>query len=141
MVKKIVSSCKKTVTSRLNQLLLGPPKKLRPELPGSVPGSWYGTGFEEFSTSWFWYLVPFLDFLVPGRFLVNPISVTLYVDTLRAWSDTMVTEVKRIGSSLAKHTTGEESEVIKHLVLRVAVVLARVNTSMILNRVPVYAST
>ena len=77
--KKTVSSCKKPVTSRLNQLLLGPPKKLRPELPGSVPGSRYGTGFEEFSTSWFWYLVPFLDFLVPGRFLVNPISVTLYL--------------------------------------------------------------
>ena len=32
-----------------------------------------------FSTSWFWYLVPFLDFLVPGRFLVNLISVTLYI--------------------------------------------------------------
>ena len=53
----------------------------------------------------------------------------------------MVAEVKRIRSSLARHTAGEESEVIKHLVQRVAVVLARVNASMILNRAPVYAST
>ena len=65
----------------------------------------------------------------------------LPMDTLGAWSDTMVAEVKRIGSSLARHTAGEESEVIKHLVQRVAVVLARVNASMILNRAPVYAST
>ena len=65
----------------------------------------------------------------------------LPMDTLGAWSDTMVAEVKRIGSSLARHTAGEESEVIKHLVQRMAVVLARVNASMILNRVPVYAST
>ena len=47
LVKKTVISCKKPVTSWLNQLLLGPPKKLRPEFPGSV-GSRYGTGFEEF---------------------------------------------------------------------------------------------
>ena len=65
----------------------------------------------------------------------------LPMDTLGAWSDTMVAEVKRIGSSLARHTAGEESEVIKHLVQRVAVVLAKVNGSMILNRAPVYAST
>ena len=53
----------------------------------------------------------------------------------------MVAEVKRIGGSLARHTAGEEGEVIKHLVQRVAVVLARVNASMILNRTPVYVSS
>ena len=65
----------------------------------------------------------------------------LPMDTLGAWSDTMVAEVKRIGGSLARHTAGEEGEVIKHLVQRVAVVLARVNASMILNRTPVYVSS
>ena len=53
----------------------------------------------------------------------------------------MVAEVKRIGASLARHTAGEEGEVIKHLVQRVAVVLARVNACMILNRTPVYVSS
>ena len=65
----------------------------------------------------------------------------LPMDTLGAWSDTMVAEVKRIWGSLARHTAGEEGEVIKHLVQRVAVVLARVNASMILNRTPVYVSS
>ena len=49
--------------------------------------------------------------------------------------------MKKIGGSLARHTAGEEGEVIKHLVQRVAVVLARVNASMILNRTPVYVSS
>ena len=44
-------------------------------------------------------------------------------------------------SSLARHTAGEEGEVIKHLIQRVAIVLARVNAAMILNRKPLYAET
>ena len=65
----------------------------------------------------------------------------LPMDTLGAWSDSMVTEVRRMGSSLARHTAGEEGEVIKHLIQRVAIVLARVNAAMILNRKPLYAET
>ena len=53
----------------------------------------------------------------------------------------MVAEVKRLGSSLARQTGGEESEVIKHLIQRVAIVLARVNAPMILKRKPVYTSS
>ena len=45
----------------------------------------------------------------------------------------MVAEVRRMGSSLARHTGGEEGEVIRHLIQRVAVVLARINAAMILN--------
>ena len=48
----------------------------------------------------------------------------LPMDTLGGWSNTMVAEVKRMGSSLARQTAGEESEVIRHLIQRVAVVLA-----------------
>ena len=33
------------------------------------------------------------------------------MDTLVAWSETLVSEVKRIGSSLARQTGGEEGEV------------------------------
>ena len=63
------------------------------------------------------------------------------MDTLGAWSDTMVAEVKRMGSSLARQTAGEESEVIRHLIQRVSVVLTRMNTAMILNRKPLYDSS
>ena len=62
----------------------------------------------------------------------------LPMDTLGGWSDTMVAEVRRMGSSLARQTAGDEGEVIRHLIQRVAVVLARMNSAMILNRVPVY---
>ena len=65
----------------------------------------------------------------------------LPMDTLGAWSDTMVAEVKRMASSLARQTGGEESEVIKHLIQRVAIMLARDNAAMILNRKPVYTSS
>ena len=65
----------------------------------------------------------------------------LPMDTLGAWSDTMVAEVKRMGSSLARQTAGEESEVIRHLIQRVSVVLTRMNTAMILNRKPLYDSS
>ena len=47
--------------------------------PTRNKASWYDTRFEEFLDFCFRYLVPFLDFLVPGRFLVNLISVTLYI--------------------------------------------------------------
>ena len=40
------------------------------------------------------------------------IFLPLPMDTLAAWSDT---EVRRIWSSLARHTAGEEGEVTKHL--------------------------
>ena len=65
----------------------------------------------------------------------------LPMDTLGAWSDAMVTEVRRMGSSLARQTAGKEGEVTRHLIQRVAVVLARLNTSMILNRKPLYTSS
>ena len=63
------------------------------------------------------------------------------MDTLGAWSDTMVAEVKRMGSSPARQTAGEEGEVIRHLIQRVAVVLARVDAAMILNRRPAHTSS
>ena len=60
----------------------------------------------------------------------------LPVDTLGAWSETMVEQVKRMGSALARNRGEDDSDVIRHLSQRVAVVLARLNASMILNRAP-----
>ena len=60
----------------------------------------------------------------------------LPVDTLGAWSETMVEQVKRMGSALARNRGEDDSDVIRHLSQRVAVVLARLNASMLLNRAP-----
>ena len=60
----------------------------------------------------------------------------LPMDTLGAWSESMVTQVKRMGSALARNRGEDESEVIRHLSQRVAVVLAKLNASMLLNRAP-----
>ena len=47
--------------------------------------------------------------------------MTLPLDTLGAWGESTVREVKRMGSSLARHTGGEESEIIRHLIQRVSI--------------------
>ena len=60
----------------------------------------------------------------------------LPVDTLGAWSESMLEQVKRMGSALARNRGEDESEVIRHLSQRVAVVLAKLNASMLLNRAP-----
>jgi len=41
-----------------------------------------------------------------------------------------------MGSALARHLGGEESEVIRHLVQRVSILLVKVNSNLILNRKP-----
>ena len=40
----------------------------------------------------------------------------LPMNTLGIWSDTLVTNVRRIGSALARQTAGEEGEVTRHLI-------------------------
>ena len=60
----------------------------------------------------------------------------LPLDTLGAWGESTVREVKRMGSSLARHTGGEESEIIRHLIQRVSITLMKVNANLILNRSP-----
>ena len=60
----------------------------------------------------------------------------LPVDTLGAWSETMVVQVKRIGSALARNRGKDDIDIIRHLSQRVAVVLGRLNASMLLNKAP-----
>ena len=57
-------------------------------------------------------------------------------DTFGAWGESTVREVRRMGSSLARQTGGEESEVIRHLIQRVSITLMKVNANLILNRCP-----
>ena len=62
--------------------------------------------------------------------------IPLPLDTFGAWGESTVREVKRMGSSLARHTGGEESEVIRHLIQKVSITLMKVNANLILNRRP-----
>ena len=65
----------------------------------------------------------------------------LPLDTLGAWGESTSSEMKRMRSSLARHTGGEESEVIRHLIQRVSVTLMKVTANLILNRRPNNSST
>ena len=57
-------------------------------------------------------------------------------DTLGAWGNSTTDEVKKMGSALARHTRGDEAEVIRHLIQRVSVTLMKINSNLILNRSP-----
>ena len=45
-------------------------------------------------------------------------------------------EVKKLGSALARHTGQEESEAVRHLWGRLAILLQRGNAAILGNRVP-----
>ena len=63
-------------------------------------------------------------------------ALTRNMDETWAWGKSTVREVRRMRSALARHTGGEDSEVIRHLIQRVSVTLIKVNANLILNRCP-----
>ena len=66
------------------------------------------------------------------------VFLPLPVETLGGWHDQTVSLVKRLGSALARQTGQEESEAIRHLAQRLAVLLAKGNAALLLNRVPIF---
>ena len=58
----------------------------------------------------------------------------LAIDTLGAWGESTIKEVKKIGCALARQTGGEESEVMRHLVQCLSVILMRINANLMINR-------
>ena len=64
----------------------------------------------------------------------------LHVETLRAGHKETVSQVKRLGSAPARHTGQEESEAIRHVAQRLAMLLAKGNAALLLNRVPEFPS-
>ena len=54
-------------------------------------------------------------------------------ETLGGWGAESVAQVKMIGSALAKHTGGEEVEVIRPLVQRVSILFTKVNYNLLLS--------
>ena len=64
--------------------------------------------------------------------------IPLPVETLGGWHAVAVNEIKKLGRALARHTGGEEDEAVRHLFQRLGVLLAKGNTALFLNRVPVF---
>ena len=60
------------------------------------------------------------------------------METLGGWHEQKVNQVKKLGSALARQTGQEESEAIRHLIQRVAVLLVKGNSALLLNRLPTF---
>ena len=75
-----------------------------------------------------------------GCKLAGMVFLPLPVETLEGWHEQTVTQVKRLGSALARHSGQEESEAIRHVAQRLAELLVKGNAALFLNRVPAFPS-
>ena len=62
--------------------------------------------------------------------------ICISVESLGAWHKSAIEEVKKLGSSLARHTEEEESASINHLFQRLSIDLMRGNAALFNNRNP-----
>ena len=62
--------------------------------------------------------------------------IPMAADTLGGLHSVAVEQVKKLGTSLARHQGQEEQEVIRHLFQRLSLVLMRGNAQLLVNRVP-----
>ena len=62
-------------------------------------------------------------------------------ETLGGWHEKTVCEVKKIASSLSRHTGASEGETISHVIQRLSILLIKGNAALLLNRVPTFPST
>ena len=59
------------------------------------------------------------------------VFLPLAVESLGAWHKSAISEVKKLGSSLARHTT-----TIRHLFQQLSIALAKGNAALFNNRIP-----
>ena len=64
------------------------------------------------------------------------VFLPLAVESLGAWHKAAITEVKKLGSSLARHTGEEETITIKHLFQQLSLALVKGNAALLNNRNP-----
>ena len=62
--------------------------------------------------------------------------IPMPMETLGGWHESTVSQVKKVGSALARQTGQEESVAIQHLAQRLSVLLAKGNAAPLLNRIP-----
>ena len=60
----------------------------------------------------------------------------LVAETFGGWHPSAQTEVKKLGSALARHTGQDEAEAVSHLWGRLGILLQRGNAAILGNRVP-----
>ena len=58
------------------------------------------------------------------------------VETLGGWEEQAVLQIKKVGAALARQTGQDEGEKQRHLFQRLAVLLAKGNSALFLNRMP-----
>ena len=68
------------------------------------------------------------------------VFLPLAVESLGAWHKAAITEVKKLGSSLARHTGEEETTTINHLFQQLSLALVKGNSALLNNRNPDGAS-
>ena len=62
--------------------------------------------------------------------------IPVAADTLGGLHSVAVEQVKKLGTSLARHQGQEEQEVVRHLFQRLSLVLMRGNAQLLVNRMP-----
>jgi hypothetical protein len=68
------------------------------------------------------------------------VFIPLPVETLGGWHEQAVTQIEKLGAALARQTGEEEAEKKRHLFQRLAVLLAKGNAALFLNRIPNFPS-
>ena len=68
------------------------------------------------------------------------VFIHMVVETFGGWEESAVVQLKKLGAALARHTGEEESEKIRHLYERLAILLVKGNAALFLNRLPNHPS-
>ena len=71
-----------------------------------------------------------------GCRLAGMAFMPMVVETLGGWEESAVLQLKKLGSALARHTGEEESEKIRHLYQRMAILLVKGNAAFALEQTP-----
>ena len=75
-----------------------------------------------------------------GCRLAGMVFIPMMVETFGGWEESAVMQLKKLGAGLARYTGEEESEKIRHLYQRLAILLVKGNDSLFLNRLPNHPS-
>lgn len=62
--------------------------------------------------------------------------IPIVAESLGGWHKVALEQFRKLGSALARHTGHGDGEKVDHLVKRVAILLQRGLSSMLLNRIP-----
>ena len=62
--------------------------------------------------------------------------IPIVAESLGGWHKVALEQFTKLGSALARHTGQEEGEKVGHLIKRVAILLQRGLSGMLLNRIP-----